>query len=307
MNTKNRNKIIITPEEAGERLDSLLCTLYPGLSRSRIQKEIKNGCILVNKAAAKPSKILKIEDEIDISIEEPAKIEILPENLLLKILYEDEKCAVILKPKNMLTHPTAKETSGTLVNALLYHFKTLSDCNGEFRPGIVHRLDRNTSGLLLIAKTNDSYENLKLQMQNRTIEKRYYAVVSGNFENEEGTISTNLGRHPSKPEKMAVCADGKPAITHYSVAERFKGYTLLDIKLETGRTHQIRVHMAHIGHPIVNDSFYGGAKIPVKTTEQALQAYSLTFVSPADGQERTISTDFDDDIIKVLNYLRSTK
>ena len=192
MSTKNRNKIIITPEEAGERLDSLLCTLYPGLSRSRIQKEIKNGCILVNKAVAKPSKILKIEDEIDISIEEPAKIEILPENLPLKILYEDEKCAVILKPKNMLTHPTAKETSGTLGNALLYHFKTLSDCNGEFRPGIVHRLDRNTSGLLLIAKTNDSYENLKLQMQNRTIEKRYYAVVSGNFENEEGTISKIL-------------------------------------------------------------------------------------------------------------------
>ena len=307
MNTKNQTKIIISAEESGERLDIAISRLYPLISRSRLQKEIKNNRILVNSEPAKPSQILKTDDEIEISIEEARKPEILPENIPLEVLYEDETCAVINKPKNMLTHPTTKETSGTLVNALLYRFKTLSDCNGELRPGIVHRLDRNTSGLLLIAKNNAAYEDLKQQMQARTIKKHYYAVVSGNFDTDSGTISTNIGRHPAKQEKMAVTPDGKPAVTHYKVIERFKGFSLLDIRLETGRTHQIRVHMSHIGHPIVNDSFYGGAKLPVKTTEQALQAYSLTFISPADGIEKTISINFDDDIIKLINYLRSTK
>lgn len=307
MSTRNFNKYIISVDEAGERLDVTAARLYPEISRSRLQKEIKSGNILINSLPAKPSQILKTDDELIIEIEEQTHPLILPENLPLKILYEDEACAVINKPKNMLTHPTTKETSGTLVNALLYKFESLSDCNGEFRPGIVHRLDRNTSGLLLIAKTNDAYEHLKSQIQNRSITKKYYAVVSGNFDNDEGTISTNIGRHPAKPEKMTVTEDGKPAVTHYKVIERFNGYTLLDILLETGRTHQIRVHLSHINHPIVNDSFYGGAKLPVKTTEQALQAYSLTFISPFDDKDRTITIDFDDDIIKLLNYLRSTK
>ena len=307
MSTKNQIKIIISAEEAGERLDLAISGLYPEISRSRLQKEIKNGNILVNSKPAKPSQILKTDDEILVSLEESPKIEILPENIPIEVLYEDESCAVVYKSKNMLTHPTSKETAGTLVNALLYRFDSLSDCNGDFRPGIVHRLDRNTSGLLLIAKNNPSYENLKAQMQARTITKKYYAVVGGVFDTDSGTINANIGRHPSKPEKMAVTPDGKPAVTHYKVLERFKGFSLLDITLETGRTHQIRVHMAHIGHPIVNDAFYGGPKLPVKTTEQVLQAYSLTFVSPNDGIERTITINFDDDIIKVLNYLRNTK
>ena len=175
------------------------------------------------------------------------------------------------------------------------------------RPGIVHRLDRNTSGLLMVAKNNSAYEALKKQMQERTIEKKYYALVCGALKDDEGTIIENIGRHPSKPEKMAVTPDGKPSVTHYKVIERFQAHTLLDVTLETGRTHQIRVHMAYIKHPIVNDTMYGGSKLPVKTSEQVLQAYSLKFVSPADNSQKHITLDFDSDIIKTLNYLRSKK
>lgn len=304
-NTKNEN-IVITSDDAGKRLDVFLSELYPDISRSLIQKQIKSGCVQVNQKTTKPSCCLKIDDSIDTSFETP-KIEISPENIDIEVLYEDSAMAVIKKPKNMLTHPTAGETTGTLVNALLYRFNSLCDLNGTMRPGIVHRLDRNTYGLLMIAKTNEAYEYLKDKMQKHEIKKKYYAVVSGNFDSDKGTISANIGRHPSKPERMAVTPDGKPSVTHYKVIERLDGYTLLDIILETGRTHQIRVHLSSIGHPIVCDSLYGGAKLPVRTSEQVLEAYSLTFTSPDDESEHTISIGYDDDIIKVLNYLRNTK
>lgn len=308
MNQKKTDTYFIDCDDANTRLDAFLANLYAGVSRSFIQKQIKNENVLLNKCTAKPSSILKPEDIIEVFFETTKEYIISPENIQLDIQYEDDSMLVVNKPSGMLTHPTSIENTGTLVNALLYYTGgKLSDCNGANRPGIVHRLDRNTSGLLMIAKNNIAYEFLKQQMQNRTVTKKYYAVICGNLEADEGTINKNIGRHKSRPEKMAVDDSGKPSITHYKVLERFNGYTFVDINLETGRTHQIRVHMASIGHPVVNDTMYGACRIPVKTKEQVLQAYSLRFVSPVDSKERLITIDYDDDIIKTLNYLRSKK
>lgn len=308
MNLKKTEKFIIEIEDANQRIDAFLSNLYFDLSRSFIQKQIKVGNVLLNGELVKASQIIKVEDAIDVSFENANEIEIEPENIGLDIVYEDSTMLVVNKPKGMLTHPTSIEKTGTLVNALLFKYKdTLSDCNGKNRPGIVHRLDRNTSGLLMIAKTNDAYEKLKAQMQARTVEKKYYAIVCGDVKDDLSTIETNMGRHPTRPEKMAVTQDGKHAVTHYKVLERLNGYTLLEICIETGRTHQIRVHMAYINNPIVNDTMYGGAKLPVKTQEQVLQAFSLKFISPSDNKEKHILIGHDNDIIKTLNYLRSKR
>lgn len=295
-------------EDAGQRTDIFLSEIYSDFSRSNIQKAIKNGNVLVNNKVAKPSQIIRTDDVIQVCLENTKQQELLVQNIPLDIKYEDESMLVVNKPSGMLTHPTSKERTNTLVNALLYYTKgQLSTCNGEDRPGIVHRLDRNTSGLLMIAKNNEAYEELKKQMQEHTVKKHYYALVCGSVKNDEDIIDANIGRHPTKPEKMAVTVDGKPSITNYKVIERFNNYTLLDVNLITGRTHQIRVHMSHIGHPIVNDTMYGGSTIPVKTNEQVLQSYSLEFISPFDNQQRHIEIGFDNDIIKALNYLRSKK
>lgn len=301
-------KFSIDEADANKRLDIFLAELFSDLSRTFIQKQIKSGNVLVNNKLEKVSYVLKTDDCISMHISSECEYSIQPENIPIDILYEDSRMLVVNKPSGMLTHPTAIEKSGTLVNALLHKYgNNLSDCNGLNRPGIVHRLDRNTSGLLMIAKTNDAYEFLKKQMQEHNIEKKYYAVVSPYFETLSGTINEPIGRHPSKPEKMAVVYDGKPSVTHYKVLENFSTASLLEIVLETGRTHQIRVHMSHIGHPIVNDSMYGGRKFPVKTQEQVLQAFSLKFTSPEDMSEHIVTIGFDDDIIRTLNYLRSKK
>lgn len=299
---------IVEYEDAGQRIDVYLSALMPDLSRSYIQKAIKNDEILLNNTQTKSSQILRTDDVIQICFNSNYQKKLIPQNIPLDIRYEDDTMLVVNKPSGMLTHPTSKERTDTLVNALLYYTNgELATCNGEDRPGIVHRLDRNTSGLLMIAKTDNSYNELKKQMQSHRILKRYYALVCGALSEDTGTIDANIGRHPNKPEKMAVTTDGKPSITQYKVIERFNQYTLLDINLITGRTHQIRVHMSHIGHPIVNDTMYGGIVIPVKTNEQILQSYSLEFTSPSDNKLKHISIDFDNDIIKALNYLRSKK
>lgn len=310
MNRKEIDTIYINSNNNNNnaRLDAFLVANYTDFSRSYIQKQIKNGNILVNERLAKPSSVLKSGDKVSITIEAKEDDVIKPENIILDILYEDDSMLVVNKPSGMLTHPTSTEKTGTLVNALLFYTRgKLSDCNGENRPGIVHRLDRNTSGLLMIAKTNNAYEYLKAQMQKRTIEKKYYAVVCGNLEADCATIDRAIARHKTKPEKMAIDDSGKLSITHYKVLERFGTHTFVDINLETGRTHQIRVHFASIGHPVANDSMYGASKLPVKTQEQVLQAYSLKFISPYDFKERTITINYDNDIMKTLNYLRSKK
>lgn len=308
MSLQTTEKYVIESEDANQRIDTFLTNIYPDLSRSFIQKQIKLQNVKLADSQVKSSYVLKTDDIVTVSFDFETEYKIEPENITLDIRYEDDSMIVVNKPTGMLTHPSSVEKTGTLVNALLYKYpNNLSDCNGSNRPGIVHRLDRNTSGLLMIAKNNKAYEYLKQQIQTRTIEKKYYAVVCGNIKQETGTINADIGRHPTKPEKMAVVQGAKPSITHYKVLERFSTHTFLEITLETGRTHQIRVHMAHIGHPIVNDTMYGGAKLPVKTSEQVLEAFSLKFFSPHDILEHLVTIGFDDDIIKTLNYLRSKK
>lgn len=292
----------------GLRLDLYLSNLLPDLSRSKIQSAIKHGSVKVNDKDEKSSYCVKENDKIDINIEDEEEILITPQNIPLDIRYEDENILVVNKPKNMLTHPTEKERENTLVNALLnkYGYNGLSNLNGTMRPGIVHRLDRNTSGLLMIAKNNKAHEFLTKQIKTKTAIRKYLAVVSGNFDTDNGTIDEPIARHKTKCEKFCVKESGKPSVTHYTVLERFKRYTLLELQLETGRTHQIRVHMSYIGHPIVNDSLYGGEKIKVKTTEQVLQAYKLSF-SKMNGERIDIEISADNDITKVLNKLRDDK
>ena len=292
----------------GQRIDCYLSDILE-YSRSKVSSCIKNGDIRVNEKKVKPSYLLGESDKIEINIAEDEEILISPENISIDIKYEDDNMLVVNKPKNMLTHPTVKEQTGTLVNALLnkYGYEGLSSLNGLMRPGIVHRLDRNTSGLLMIAKNNLAHEFLSQQIKEKTAVRKYLAVVSGTFDADEGAIDADIARHPTKCEKFTVADGGKHSVTHYRVLERFNRYTLLELKLETGRTHQIRVHLSYIGHPIVNDSLYGGENIKVKTTEQVLQAYKLSFI-PFNSENRVdIELCADDDITKVLNKLRAEK
>ncbi|MBQ2644910.1 RluA family pseudouridine synthase [bacterium] len=304
-----KKTICIEDCDKNKRLDLFLSSVLSEISRSKIQSALKKGEITVNNKTEKSSYSLKESDIIDISITDENEVIINPENIPLDIRYEDENMLVINKPKNMLTHPTTKELEHTLVNALLYKYgyDGLSSLNGNLRPGIVHRLDRNTSGLLMIAKNNKSHEYLSEQIKTKTAVRKYLAIVSGTFDENEGTINAPIARHPYKCEKFTVSQDGKPSVTHYKVIERFKKYTFIELQLETGRTHQIRVHMAYIGHPIVNDSLYGGEKIKVKTIEQVLQAYKLSFYPFKKNKKVDIEICMDNDIMKVLNKMRTEK
>ena len=307
--TKKLKKTFTSTNNAPERIDSYVSSEFEDFSRSQVQAFVKNGLLTVNSQRVKPSYKLNDGDVIEILYEDEEEIKIIPENIPLDIRWEDENMLVVNKPKNMLTHPTTKELTGTLVNALLfkYGYGGLSDINGSMRPGILHRLDRNTSGLLMIAKNNFAHENLAEQIRSKTAKRNYLAVVSGVFENRSGTISSNIARHKTKPEKYTVADDGKPSVTHYKVLEQFDKFAFVELELETGRTHQIRVHLSSVGHAIVNDSLYGGQKIKVKTTEQVLQAYKLSFLNPVNKVRIDIAISPDDDIIRVLNKLRSEK
>lgn len=289
------------------RLDSFLSSEDVFSSRSQIQNLIKKGQVTVNGEIRKASFSVKEDDEISVVLSDEFNLIINPENISLEIVYEDDDILVVNKPKEMLTHPTTKETSGTLVNALLYKYgyDGLSDVNGVMRPGIVHRLDRNTSGLLMVAKNNRAHEFLAEQIKTKSAKRNYLAVVYGNFDEETGTVNQPIGRNPVKPEKMAVVENGKPSVTHYKVLEQFKGYSFVELELETGRTHQIRVHMNYIGHPIVNDGLYNKIPFKVKTTEQVLQAYKLRFAALKNDDIIELEIERDNDIRKVLKYLRS--
>ncbi len=290
------------------RLDTFLSGAELFSSRSQVQNLIKKNQILVNGENKKASYIVNNDDEITVFLNDDFSLIIQGENIPLDIIYEDDDILVVNKPKEMLTHPTNKEITGTLVNALLYKYgyEGLSDINGLMRPGIVHRLDRNTSGLLMIAKNNQAHEFLVKQIKEKTAKRQYIAVVHGNFENIEGTIDLPLGRHPVKPEKMTVIDNGKPSITHYRVLESFKGYSFIELTLETGRTHQIRVHMSHISHPVVNDTLYNKIPFKVKTTQQVLQAYKLKFAALKNNDIIELEIQPDNDMEKVLKFLRSS-
>ena len=298
--------IFVDENDENKRLDSFLSEITPDVSRSKIQSLIKDGGVKLNDEAKKPSYQLKENDKIEFELPQDEEIKIEPQNIPLEIVYEDENMLVVNKPSGMLTHPTTIERENTLVNALLFKYgENLSNINGEFRRGILHRLDRNTSGLLMIAKNNKAHEFLANQIKEHTITKKYRAVVKGVVEKDEFEIDSPIGRNPNQPHKMAVREDGKPSKTIVKILERFKDATYLELTLVTGRTHQIRVHMKSINHPVYNDTLYGAGQGKVKTEEQVLQSYYLRFTKPFGDEIIELEIEPDDKIQKVLKYLRS--
>lgn len=276
-------------KDSGNRLDKALADLTT-LSRSQANEEIKKGTVLVNGKAAKAKYAVKVGDVITYEIPEDEILDYEAEDIPLDIIYEDEDVAVINKPQGMVVHPSAGHTSGTLVNALMYHIKDLSTINGVVRPGIVHRIDKDTSGLLMIAKNDISHKALAEELKDKKSLRKYLAIVHGNLPNDRGMIEAPIGRSEKDRKKQAVTAKGKEAVTRFQVLERFGNYTLVELTLETGRTHQIRVHMAYIGHPVAGDPLYGPRKT-LKGQGQFLHARTLGFIHPRTGEVMTFTAE----------------
>lgn len=291
-----------------QRLDNFLKGIFPDISRSKIQSFIKDGNILVNGGEKKSSYILRENDRIEVELPQEKKICIKPQDIPLDIIYEDENMLVVNKPSGMLTHPTALETENTLVNAILFKYgENLSDINGEFRRGILHRLDRNTSGLLMIAKNNRAHEFLAEQIKNHTILKKYRAILKGDYPKNEDVINLPIGRNPNQPHKMMVREDGKESTTILKVLKRFKEATYVELTLVTGRTHQIRIHTSYMKHPVYNDTLYGAGKGKVATQEQVLQSYFLRFTKPFSDEIIELKIEPDEKVAKVLKYFEGRK
>ncbi len=298
--------IIVDENDVGKRLDLLVLEFFSEISRSKVQNAIKNGEITVNSSVKKPSYALKEGDKVEVNLKENEPVKILPKDIPLEIVYEDDNMAVVNKPSGMLTHPTTLETEHTLVNALLYHFgENLSEVNGEFRRGILHRLDRNTSGLLMVAKNDKAHEFLAEQIKNHTITKKYRAVLKGNYPKDVDVIELPIGRNPNHPHKMMVREDGKPSKTILKVLKRFGEATYVELTLVTGRTHQIRVHTSYRKFPVYNDTLYGAGQGKVKTDEQVLQSYYLRFTKPFSDEIIELEIEPDEKVTKVLNYFES--
>nr|WP_317358200.1 RluA family pseudouridine synthase [uncultured Tyzzerella sp.] len=296
----------ILKQDEDKRIDSFLNSSLEDISRSRIQKLIEDNEILVNNKPINKNYKLKENDTILINIEEPKEINILPENIHLNIVYEDNDVILINKPQNMVVHPANGHYSGTLVNALMYHCKdNLSGINGVMRPGIVHRIDKDTSGILIVAKNDKAHQSLASQLENHSMTRVYYAIVYNNLKNDTGTIDAPIGRHPIDRKKMAVTdKNGKRAVTHYEVLKRFKKYTFIKLKLETGRTHQIRVHMSYIGNPLLGDTVYGKEKQPFKLLGQVLHAKVLGFIHPITNEYMEFETELPQYFKEILNKLQ---
>ncbi|WP_251421587.1 RluA family pseudouridine synthase [Veillonella agrestimuris] len=274
------NEYIVKAEQEGMRLDVFLTEQMEG-SRSYIQNLIKSGHVTVNDKSGKANMRLSEGLVIAVEVPEPESIEVLPEDIPIDYLYEDEYIIIINKPRGLVVHPGAGNYSGTLVNALLYHCKDLSGINGEIRPGIVHRLDKDTSGVMMAAKNDAAHIGLAEQVKDHSAKRTYLALVQGNIVEEKGIIKAPIGRHPKDRMKMAVVFENsKDAVTHFKVLERYGCHTLVECSLETGRTHQIRVHFAHIGHPVVNDPFYGYRRMDFPIEGQALHSRTLDIVHP---------------------------
>jgi pseudouridine synthase, RluA family len=277
-------KKLLSADENDKRIDAYITEKEGELSRSYVQKLINEGNVTVNGRIVKPNYKVKKDDSIIINIPEPVKLDVVAEDIKLDILYEDDDVIVINKPQGMVVHPAAGNYSGTLVNALLKHCSHLSGINGVIRPGIVHRIDKDTSGVIIAAKNDTAHRNLAEQIKNHTVNRIYIALVEGIIKTDNGTIEGAIGRHPVDRKKMDIVPNGKHAVTHFRVLERFESHTLIEAKLETGRTHQIRVHMAHIGHPVVGDPLYGRSKKKFDLKGQALHAEILGFLHPATGE-----------------------
>ena len=301
-------ELILLPEEEsiGERADKYLAIQLPQYSRSFFQKLFKDDQIQIQNTPIKASYRITGEEEIALTIPDAQKPDIVPENIPLDILYEDQDLLVVNKPKGMVVHPAHGHYSGTLVNALMYHCKdSLSGINGVLRPGIVHRIDMDTTGSLIVCKNDESHVFIAEQIKEHSVNRRYRGIVYGVVRDDEGTIHAPIGRHPVDRKKMAINEkNGKDAITHYKVLERFDKYTYMEFKLETGRTHQIRVHMASIGHPLLGDTLYSNGKSPYKLQGQTLHAMTIGFIHPGTREYMEISAPLPEYFEKILRDLR---
>ena len=296
----------LTVEQGGERVDAALARLAPELSRSAAQKLIESGAVLRNGVPARKSEKLAAGDTLEFALPEVQEITLEAEDIPLDIVYEDADVVVVNKPKGLVVHPAAGHWSGTLVNALMYHCRdSLSGIGGELRPGIVHRIDKDTSGLLIAAKNDFAHRALAAQLKDHTLARTYACIVCGNIREDSGTIDAPIGRDPADRKKMCVTRkDGREAVTHWRVLERFPGYTWLECKLETGRTHQIRVHLAWRSHPILGDTVYGHKKPELGMDTQCLHARELTFVHPRTGERMTVSCELPEYFQELIRKLR---
>lgn len=291
----------------GIRLDKYLSDRLPdAITRSFLQKLIKEEQVTVDGRLQKANYKLKPEQTIQITIPPAEETAILPEDIPLDILYEDNDLLIVNKPKDMVVHPSAGHYTGTLVNAIMFHCKeSLSGINGEIRPGIVHRIDKDTTGSLIICKNDESHLKIAEQIKEHSVKRIYRGIVSGTLKESEGTVEGNIGRHPIDRKKMAlVTKGGKPAITHYRVLEQFKNAAYMEFRLETGRTHQIRVHMASIGHPLLGDTVYGNAKNPYKLNGQTLHAMTIGFIHPTTGEYLEVSAPIPEYFNALIKKLR---
>ena len=308
----------VSEKDHGRRLDQFVADSEVSLSRSQVKKLIEERAILLNDKPAKPGTPVKAGDLVSCVLPQPQPLAVEPQPLPITILYEDPSVIVIDKPAGMVVHPAAGNPSGTLVNALLYHCKDLTGINGVLRPGIVHRLDKGTSGVMVVAKDDEAYHHLVKQFKNRTVKKVYLAIAYGKFNKDEGVVDAQIGRHPSERKRMSTHARrGRPAITTWKVKERFDGFALLEIHPQTGRTHQIRVHLSSVGHPLLGDPLYGrkgrsgSTQDPVlrgcmeKMGRQALHAHRLGFIHPRSGETVEFTSPIPHDMKEVLAGLRS--
>jgi 23S rRNA pseudouridine1911/1915/1917 synthase len=295
---------IIQQNEQGERIDKIVSGLNKEWSRSQVQQWIKEGHIKVNDEEVKPNFKCPVESTITVTIPEPEELDVEPENLHLDITYEDSDVVVVNKPKGMVVHPAPGHYSGTMVNGLMYHCKDLSGINGVLRPGIVHRIDKDTSGLLMVAKNDLAHEHLVNQLVEKTVTRKYTAVVHGLIPHEYGTIDAPIGRDPKDRQSMTVVDNGKNAVTHFKVLERFKDFTLVQCELETGRTHQIRVHMKYIGYPLAGDPKYGPRKT-LSLNGQALHAGVLGFNHPRTNEYMEFEAELPMEFKELLTQLKN--
>ncbi len=297
---------IVEDEQRGERIDTVVSLYDADITRSAAQKLIANGDVVVNDEAVSKNYKCKSGDIIKVTIPEPVLLDIKPENIPLDIVYEDDDLLVVNKPKGMVVHPAPGNADGTLVNALMFHCSdSLSGINGVIRPGIVHRIDKDTSGLLIVAKNDAAHLHLAEQIKEHSFTRRYRAVVHGNIKDDEGTVDAPIGRNPKDRKKMAVTTENsRNAVTHYKVLERFGSFTYIECQLETGRTHQIRVHMAYKGHPVAGDPVYGPRNTPTEMNGQCLHAGLIGFIHPRTGEYLQFEAPLPDYFEKFLRKLR---
>ncbi|GIO30567.1 MULTISPECIES: RluA family pseudouridine synthase [Paenibacillus] len=306
MNEADIREWVIDGAYAKERIDKYITESWEeDVSRSQVQLWIGSGHVKVNGQPVKANYKLAEGDVLEVTVPEPAVVEIVPEDIPLDVAYEDSDLIVVNKPRGMVVHPAPGHASGTLVNALMYHCKDLSGINGELRPGIVHRIDKDTSGLLMAAKNDKAHASLAAQLKEHSVTRKYVALVHGNVSHDQGTVDAPIGRDPLDRKMFTVTEkNSKHAVTHFAVLERFGDYTLLELQLETGRTHQIRVHMKFIGHPLVGDPVYGRSK-GIKMDGQALHAKVLGFVHPSSGEYLEFTAEIPPDMEQLLFNLRS--